>query len=169
MKNFLLPVLAAMLMIPTACSKSGHAEPPEPLPRGLSYFYVQNNLDIDLKFSGPHYQEPGTNIVLEGYFRPGTPDLPKRFQVNLYRKILLPAHTKTLVKVFESPDNTEPFNCFYYSDIITFHGICQVYPKGDWDWRHKNIWSYEHWYYTRTGQWTAEYVMTVDHDIWNDW
>ncbi len=24
---------------------------------------------------------------------------------------------------------------------------------------------YEHWYYTRTGQWTAEYVMTVDHDI----
>ena len=64
MKNFLLPVLAAMLMIPTACSKSGHAEPPEPLPRGLSYFYVQNNLDIDLEFSGPHYQEPGTNIVL---------------------------------------------------------------------------------------------------------
>ena len=96
-------------------------------------------------------------------------DSPKRFKVNLYRKILLPAHTKTLVKVVESPDNTEPFNCFYYSDIITFHGICQVYPKGDWDWRHKNIWSYEHWYYTRTGQWTAEYVMTVDHDIWNDW
>lgn len=83
MKNFLLPVLAAMLMIPTACSKSGHAEPPEPLPRGLSYFYVQNNLDIDLEFLGPHYQEPGTNIVLEGYFRPGTPDLPKRLQVNV--------------------------------------------------------------------------------------
>ena len=166
MKKFLLPVLAAMLMIPTSCNNSQ----PEPLsPRGLSYFYIQNDLDIDLEFAGPYYQEPGTQLVQEGYRTPGTPDLPKRFQVNLYRKILLPAHTKTLVKVFESPDNTEPSNCFYYANIIRFNGLCQVYPNGDYDWKHKNIWSYEHWHYTRTDQWTAEYIMTVDHDIWNDW
>ena len=157
MKNFLLPVLAAMLMIPTACSKSGHAEPPEPLPRGPSYFYIQNDWDQDMQF-----------LTRGSSQDPNDPILPATFQVNRYMKILLPAKTKTLIRVFQSPENVEPFNCFYYGDIT---GGCTVWigPLNNDNVHTDDLWSYEYWHYTRTGQWTAEYVMTVDHDIWNDW
>ena len=76
MKRFLLPVLAAVLLVPTACNKSNncdHIEPTEPLPRGLSYFYIQNDWDQDMQF-----------LTWNSSQDPNHPTLPATFQVNRY-------------------------------------------------------------------------------------
>lgn len=155
MKFLLLPVLVAAIVAAASCKKTECPnQPAEPLPGGLHYFYVQNNLDIALEFLGPWSDGPGDT------------DLPEKFTINRYRYVLLPPNSKTLVKVFQSPENTEPINCLYYQSIIEFNGSCYIAPYDTEDLRSYDIWENKYWKYTRTGEWRADYLFTVNSIIW---